>query len=156
MRTRQQLLVACLLVPLACIAQGLPDPTRPPGEAMTGSAFGTEAVVSSGPVLQAVVIRPGTRPRALISGELVEQGGHIGAFRLLKVTTQWVILKGESGEQVVHLTPQVKLHQAQVAPEVPTGLNGPNGIDAIPLVPKPKKPPRSSAKAVEPDSGAAR
>lgn len=138
------------------MAQSLPDPTRPPDEAMPGGASGADAVVSSGPALQAVVIRPDTKPRALISGEWVEQGGHYGVFRLLKVTTQWVILKGEAGEQVVHLTPQVKLHQAQVAPEVPTGLNKPSGTDTIQRVPKPIKPERPSAKAVKPDSGAAR
>ena len=148
------LLMTCLLVPLTCFAQSLPDPTRPPGEAMAGGTLGTEAAASS-PVLQAVVVRPSNKPRALISGEWVEQGGHFAAFRLVKVTTQWVILKGESGKEIVYLTPQVKLHQAQVAPEVPTGLNGPNGTDAIPLVPKPKKPPRPSAKAIPPDSGAA-
>ncbi len=147
-----QLFVAYCLMPLTCFAQGLPDPTRPPGEAMVGGALGTEAAASSGPVLQAAVVRPGAKPRALISGEWVEQGGHFAAFRLVKVTTQWVILKGESGKKIVYLTPQVKIHQAQVEPESPTG---PNGTDAIPLVPKPKKPPRPSAKAIPPDSGGA-
>jgi hypothetical protein len=142
-------------MPLTCFAQGLPDPTRPPGEAMAGGALGTEAAASSGPVLQAAVVRPGAKPRALISGEWVEQGGHFAAFRLVKVTTQWVILKGGSGKEIVYLTPQVKIHQAQVAPEVPTGLNGPDGTDAIQRVPKPIKPPRPSAKAIPPDSGAA-
>lgn len=85
-------------------AQGMTDPTRPPGG--MGAAAGDEAV-SAGPVLQSVMLSPG-RKVAMISGEVVVLGGRYGSARLVKLTESEAVLKNGSETIVLRLFPLVE------------------------------------------------
>jgi MSHA biogenesis protein MshK len=111
------LVVGVALLQGTAFAQSFTDPTRPPANLLTpevASANGSTSL--SGPRLQAVVTANGRKPRALINGEWVEQGGKYGAFRVHKVTTEWVILKGGDGQEIVRLTPEATVRHAPVMP----------------------------------------
>lgn len=83
-------------------AQGMSDPTRPPG----GLAESVEAVGSGGPVLQSVMLSP-SRKVAVISGELVVLGGRYGSSRLVRLTETEAVLKNGADVTVLRLHPQV-------------------------------------------------
>lgn len=99
---------------------GLSDPTRPPDVVGQAATDGPTAA-PTGPQLQMVMSRQGARPRALISGEWVEQGGVYGAFRVVKVLAESAILEGASGRETLRLTPQVALQRPKVAQAGGTG-----------------------------------
>jgi MSHA biogenesis protein MshK len=92
----------CLL-PVAAGAQGLADPTRPPGALaeMTETATG-----GGGPVLQSVMLSP-TRKVAVISGEMVVLGGSYGGARLVRLTETEAVLQSGGERMVLRLHPQV-------------------------------------------------
>lgn len=81
----------------------LPDPTRPPEGAPVadpaggGTAAATAAATASG--VQAVFLRPGQKPAALINGEYVVQGARIGDKRVLKIGENEVVLSDAAGEK---------------------------------------------------------
>ena len=83
-------------------AQGMSDPTRPPG----GLADSVEAVGSGGPVLQSVMLSP-SRKVAVISGEMVVLGGRYGSSRLVRLTETEAVLKNGADVTVLRLHPQV-------------------------------------------------
>ncbi len=83
-------------------AQGMSDPTRPPG----GLADAVEAVGSGGPVLQSVMLSP-SRKVAVISGEMVVLGGRYGSSRLVRLTETEAVLKNGADVTVLRLHPQV-------------------------------------------------
>lgn len=85
-------------------AQGMTDPTRPPGG--MAAAAGDEAV-STGPVLQSVMLSPG-RKVAMISGEIVVLGGRYGSARLVKLTESEAVLKNGPETTVLRLFPLVE------------------------------------------------
>jgi len=90
-------------VAVAAGAQGLTDPTRPPGALATAAG---EAVVS-GPVLQSVMLSP-TRKVAMISGEVVVLGGRYGSARLVKLSESEAVLRDGAEVTVLKLFPLVE------------------------------------------------
>lgn len=87
----------------ALTAEVLPDPTRPPAEA----GVETPGAVAVGPVLQSVMIRPGSRA-AVISGQLLTEGERLGDAKLVKISEGEVILLGPEGRQTLKLFPGVE------------------------------------------------
>ena len=88
-------------------AQGMADPTRPPG-ALYAPADGASA---GGPVLQSVMLSPG-RKVAVISGEVVVLGGRYGSARLVKLTESEAVLKDGAETTVLKLFPLVEKRMA--------------------------------------------
>ncbi len=86
-------------------AEVLPDPTRPPVEA--GVEIPGAPAVAAGPVLQSVMIRPGSRS-AVISGQLLAEGERFGEAKLIKISEGEVILLGPEGRQTLKLFPGVE------------------------------------------------
>jgi len=84
-------------------AQGLVDPTRPPG----GLAEAAEATAAGGPVLQSVMLSP-SRKIAVISGEMVALGGRYGSSRLVRLTETEAVLKNGPETTVLRLHPLVE------------------------------------------------
>jgi MSHA biogenesis protein MshK len=99
-------LSSCLIVFAApAAAEGLADPTRPPG----GYAEeGDEAVAASGPVLESVLLPKKGRPLAVISGHTVRLGETIGDARLVGVSEREAVLEGPAGVERLFLTPGVE------------------------------------------------
>lgn len=87
----------------AALAQGIADPTRPPG----GLAETADAIATGGPVLQSVMLSP-SRKVAVISGEMVAVGGRYGASRLVSLTETEAVLKNGSETTVLRLHPLVE------------------------------------------------
>ncbi len=90
------------------VAQGLSDPTRPPGGQSESSV---EAVGSSGPVLQSVMLSP-SRKVAVISGEMVALGGRYGAAKLVRLSETEAVLKNGADVTVLRLHPLVEKRAA--------------------------------------------
>lgn len=108
---RQRFAVRCFLIfaflfaPLACAADALQDPTRPPAElSMPQGSAG--ALAPSGPQLQSVQISAHQRS-AMISGQHVKVGDKIGDARVVMITENEVVLKGGNGLQTLKLFPDV-------------------------------------------------
>lgn len=87
----------------AAAAQGLSDPTRPPG----GQSESAEAVGTGGPVLQSVMLSP-SRKVAVISGEMVALGGRYGSSKLVRLTETEAVLKNGADVTVLRLHPLVE------------------------------------------------
>ena len=85
----------------------VPDPTRPAGILLTPEAgAGAAAPVESG--VQTVILRPGGKSAAVINGQYVVVGDKLGDKRVLKITESEVVLKGESGREVIKVTPAIE------------------------------------------------
>jgi len=82
------------------------DPTRPAGALMTPEAGGVAAPVESG--VQTVILRPGRKSAAVINGQYVEVGGKLGDKRVVKISESEVVLMGESGREVIKVTPAIE------------------------------------------------
>ena len=97
-RLRRALSGAVLLLvagaPLAS-TEILADPTRPATAAF--AAADTPQAGAADGQLQSVLIKPGRKPKALISGEWLEQGQLYNGSRLVKVTAESVILQPVHG-----------------------------------------------------------
>lgn len=90
----------------SAVAQ-VPDPTRPAAAVMTTEAPGSAAApVESG--VQTVILRPGGKSVAVINGQQVAVGGKLGDKRVMKITESEVVLKGESGREVIRVTPDIE------------------------------------------------
>lgn len=111
-------LVFLMIAPLALAAgaQGLPDPTRPPGALATTSG---DAAAAGGPVLQSVMLSPG-RKMAMISGETVVLGGRYGSARLVKLTESEAVLKDGAETTVLKLFPLVEKRMAGEVKKTPS------------------------------------
>jgi MSHA biogenesis protein MshK len=96
-------------------AQALKDPTLPPNVA---AAAGADAVVSSGPVLQSVLIST-ERRSAVIDGRQVGLGGKFGALRLVRITESEVTLEGADGWKTLKLFPEVRKSDAGATSQSP-------------------------------------
>jgi len=105
--TRWPALLLGLMAAAAAGAQGMSDPTRPPG----GLGETSEAVSPGGPVLQSVMLSP-TRKVAVISGELVTLGGRYGSARLVKLSESEAVLKNGADVTVLRLHPLVEKRAA--------------------------------------------
>lgn len=101
--------ILAAVLPLVAVAQGLPDPTRPPAqlEAVTTAAA---PLAASG--LQSVIRRQGQKPAAVIHGTYVELGGLVGDARLVAVGEDSVTLQGEGGRETLWLTPGIEKRPA--------------------------------------------
>jgi len=104
-------LIFLMIVPCVAVtagAQGLADPTRPPG-ALSGPAI--DGAAGGGPVLQSVMLSQG-RKVAVISGEMVPLGGRYGSARLVKLTESEAVLKEGAETTVLKLFPLVEKRMA--------------------------------------------
>jgi hypothetical protein len=90
----------------AALAQ-VPDPTRPP-DALLAPAAESSAVVPAASGVQTVIVRRGGKSGAVINGQYVVVGGKIGDKRVLKISESEVVLEGESGREVIKLTPAIE------------------------------------------------
>lgn len=108
---RSAVFLLMLAVLIGAASAQVPDPTRPadapvvtPGA--TGSSGGSATPAESG--VQTVILRPGGKSAAVINGQYVEVGGKLGDKRVLKITESEVVLKGESGREVIKVTPAIE------------------------------------------------
>jgi MSHA biogenesis protein MshK len=97
------LLATLTTVPSGAPAQAMSDPTRPP----EGFAVGEPEAAGGGPVLQSVMISA-AGAAAIISGQMVKLGQKYGDAVLVKVAESEVVLKSETGLQVLKLYPGVE------------------------------------------------
>lgn len=104
--TRPTLFLTSLLVWPAMVSAQVADPTRPPDAATAQAAPGaTPATGESG--LQATIVRSGGKSAALINGQYVKVGDKYGERRVLSISDSVIVLKGESGRDVVKLIPSI-------------------------------------------------
>jgi hypothetical protein len=89
------LVVIGTMVAAHCAAQ-MPDPTRPPGIGDPGVA-GMASPAESG--VQAVFLRHGAKPAALVNGEYVVQGGRLGDKRVVSISETAVVLRDAAGHR---------------------------------------------------------
>jgi hypothetical protein len=96
------------VVATAAYGQALTDPTRPP------AAFGSPMAEaeSDGPMLQSIIRSNRSKPAAIINGEYVALGGHVGEARLVKIGEDSVTLKSAEGTQILMLAPGVEITPA--------------------------------------------
>jgi len=87
-------------------AQQLQDPTRPPELIGQG-----EETVSSGPVLQSVLIAP-DRKVAIISGQAVSLGQRFNGARVVGISETQVVLRNGSELQTLKLFPDIDKHRS--------------------------------------------
>ena len=104
MRAAATLLTAALAVAASgAIAQGLRDPTRPPG---TSAKAGRSPAAHSGWTLQSVLISA-QRRNAIINGEVVPVGGSVAGAELIAISEERVTLRTAQGVRIIHLFPDV-------------------------------------------------
>lgn len=99
--------VSAMVVFLICglaLAQGLPDPTRPPPSLETAGQTNPSPVVSG---LQSIIRRPGAKSGAVINGVYVELGGKLGEATLERIGEDSVDLRSATGRETMYLTPGV-------------------------------------------------
>ena len=85
------------------LADGAPDPTRPPA-ALLAEPAGTAPASSK---LQSVLISAG-RKSAIIGGQLVHVGDKYGEARVTRITESEVVLKTGSATETLKLFPDVE------------------------------------------------
>ena len=106
LKSSSPLLAAAALAGAAAVALAqapLTDPTRPPAALDASPAAATAP--SAGGGLQAVIMRPGRKPLAVINGSTVLLGGKLGDATLVHLSEAEAVLQGPSGREVLRLTP---------------------------------------------------
>ena len=100
-------LMAGIALPAAPLhAQTLPDPTRPPPEALAPAAGDAPHMAPrSGPQLQSVLIGTSGREVAVIDGQVVRLGEKFDGALLVKVSKNEVVLRRGAEVQVLTLVP---------------------------------------------------
>lgn len=93
---------AAALAGAGALAQGLPDPTRPP--ATLYNAPGSGGSAGAGPQLQSVLVSQGRRV-AVIDGETYRVGDSYQGKRLVSVSDTEVVLAQGKQRQVLKLYP---------------------------------------------------
>lgn len=94
-----------------CFAAGaargeVKDPTRPAGLLTTPEVVGAAAApVESG--VQTVILRTRGKSTAVINGQQVALGEMFGGKRVVKIAEDEVVLQGESGREVMKVTPDI-------------------------------------------------
>jgi hypothetical protein len=97
-----------LLVALPARGQAVGDPTRPAAGFDTATPSGVAAPARPAKAtLQSIIRRAQDRPAAIIDGELVVLGGHIGDARLVRVGEDSVDLATATGRETLQLTPGI-------------------------------------------------
>src|SRR5579872_2615905 len=96
------LLIGLLLCCSGAFAQELVDPTRPPA----GYSRGPEGEVTTGPVLQSVLISSARRI-AIISGKTVKIGDKFGEAQVVSIAENEVVLRAGKDKQVLKLYPSL-------------------------------------------------
>jgi MSHA biogenesis protein MshK len=119
--------VAALGITASVLAAGdaaLPDPTRPPPEAML-PVPGAVPLVPAEPVLQSVLINAAGKS-AIISGQRYKLGDKVGEARLIGIAESEVVLKTPGGTQTLRLFPHI-------GRRLPAGeMPGPRGVSRNP------------------------
>lgn len=93
----------------------VPDPTRPPDALLApGPAGGAPVSVDSG--VQTVILRPGGKSAAVINGQYIVVGEMVGDKRVIKITESEVVLKGESGREIIKVMPAIEKISANKKP----------------------------------------
>lgn len=82
------------------------DPTRPP-EGIVGTDGSVSGAVSVG-LTSVMMPKKGGRASAIIDGQLVVIGGAVRDATLVKVSESSVVLEGQSGREILYLTPDVE------------------------------------------------
>jgi MSHA biogenesis protein MshK len=82
-------------------AQGLSDPTRPPGEILGGGASAAEPAGNSSPAQ--VVIISKNRSHATINGRTVVLGGRYGDATLVRISDEEIVLRRGDTTEVIKL-----------------------------------------------------
>lgn len=109
MNARFFALVTTLFAGVA-LAEGLPDPTRPP----IGIEADPAAVSAPAPSgLQSIIHRPGGKSAAVINGQYVEQGGRVGDATLARIGEDFVELHSPTGRETLYLTPGIGKKRAK-------------------------------------------
>ena len=98
--------LASLVGSSLAVAQ-VPDPTRPPA-AVFDQEVGAAAAVAAKSGVQTVILRPGGKSAAVINGQYVQEGDRLGDKRVLKISEKEVVLAGESGREVIEMTPAIE------------------------------------------------
>lgn len=105
-RAALALALCCTTASVMAQSSALSDPTRRPGGGAESTAGETAAPAAQ--VLQTVIVPRKGKPRALISGQIVMLGGHIGDNRLIALSEKGAILEGPGGIERLSLTPGVE------------------------------------------------
>lgn len=93
----------------------VPDPTRPPDALLApGPAGGPPVSVDSG--VQTVILRPGGKSAAVVNGQYIVVGEMVGDKRVIKITESEVVLKGESGREIIKVMPAIEKISANKKP----------------------------------------
>lgn len=95
------------------LAQGLSDPTRPPGAGAWQQGGQEEA--PAGRQLQSVLLSGGRR-LAIIDGNMVALGGMVGEARVVKISETEVVLKTGEETETLKLFPSVDKQPVKRAP----------------------------------------
>ncbi|MDK9703714.1 MAG: hypothetical protein OEL20_11295 [Sulfuritalea sp.] len=90
----------------AALAQ-VPDPMRPPDALLAPAAAGGVAAAAENRV-HTVILRPDGRSGAVINGQHVLVGDRLGGKRVLKIGESEVVLQGESGREIIKVTPAIE------------------------------------------------
>ncbi len=113
-RIQRAALAAAIGLAAACAqAQGLSDPTRPPGAGAWQQ--GTQDDVPAGRQLQSVLLSGGRR-LAIIDGTMVALGGKLGEARVVKISETEVVLKTGEETETLKLFPSVDKQPVKRAP----------------------------------------
>lgn len=107
MTLRPSLFLTTLLVWPAMVSAQLADPTRPPDVATARTAPGATPARGADGALQATIVRSGGKSGALIDGQYVKVGDKFGERRVLSISDSEIVLKGESGRDIVKLIPSI-------------------------------------------------
>jgi hypothetical protein len=103
-------MIVCGLALIAAMtparAEALSDPTKPPSGIDTPAAAAGEAA-APGAGLQTIIRRRGAKPAAVINGEYVVLGGHIGEARVVRIGEDSVTLKSATGTEILKLAPGI-------------------------------------------------
>ncbi|RZI43061.1 MSHA biogenesis protein MshK [Herbaspirillum sp. HC18] len=89
------------------LAQGLPDPTKPPGPLSGAQNADSSAGLATGPVVQSIIVSP-TRRIAIVSGKTVRQGDKIGEAKVVRITETEVVLRSGHEIQTLKLFPNIE------------------------------------------------
>jgi hypothetical protein len=106
---RAGLLLGLSCVAAAAVAQStaISDPTRPLVGMASGGVPG-DVLITSGPVLQSVMVPKKGKPSAMISGQTVMLGENFGESRLIALSEKEAVLEGPGGIERLTLTPGIE------------------------------------------------
>jgi len=112
MRHELCLLALAGLMGAGAVLAQVSDPTRPTGtQTTTDAGSGVSAPVETG--VQTVILRPGGKSAAVINGQYVVVGGKFGDKRVLRISESEIVLKGESGREIIKVMPSVEKSPAR-------------------------------------------